>query len=67
VFLDSSSIVSAFVDTQIVFVSEFSSARWTGKGSLVNGQVCGEMDGESSFADGGLGAKMAPVGAGTVV
>jgi hypothetical protein len=35
VFLDSSDIVRAFVDAQIVFVSESSSACWTGKGSLV--------------------------------
>jgi hypothetical protein len=29
--------------------------------------MCGEMDGEGSLADGGLGAKLAHVGAGTVV
>jgi hypothetical protein len=66
-FLDSFGIVSTFVDTQIVFVGESSSARWTGKGSLVDRQMCGEMDGEGGLTDGSLGAKMAHVDAGSVV
>jgi hypothetical protein len=67
VFLDSPGVMSAFVDMQIVFVSEFLSARWTGIGSLIDRQVCGKVDSEGSFTDGGLGAKITHVGVGSVV
>jgi hypothetical protein len=67
VFLDSSDIVRAFVGAQIGLVSESSSACRTGKGTLVGGQMCGEVDGEGSLTDSSLGAEVTHVGAGSIV
>jgi hypothetical protein len=67
VFLDSFGIVRAFVDAQIVLVSESSSACRTGKGTLVDGQMCGEVDGEGSLTDSSLGTEVTRVSAGSIV
>jgi hypothetical protein len=64
--LDSIGIMDALVVAQVVFVGKFPSACWTRVRSLLDGEVYGEMDIQDGFADGGVGAEVACVGAGSV-
>jgi hypothetical protein len=58
-------IVDTFVGAAIVFVGEFSSARWTRIGTLFSREVYGEMDVEEGLADGDVGTQVALVGSDT--
>jgi hypothetical protein len=63
--LDSFGVMDALVIAQVVFVGKFPSACRTGIGALLNREVYGEMDVEDGLADGGIGAKVTRVGAGS--
>jgi hypothetical protein len=54
--LDVAGVMNVFVSAQVVFVGEFSSARWTWIGTLLGREVYGEMDVEEGLADGDVGA-----------
>jgi hypothetical protein len=64
--LDLTDVVNMFVVAQVVFVGEFSFTHWTLIRLLFDGEVYGEMDVQDGFADGGVGAEMTCVGAGSV-
>jgi hypothetical protein len=62
--LDVAGVVDMFVGAQIVFVGEFSSARWTWIGTLFGWEMYGEVDVEEGLADGNIGTQMASMGSG---
>jgi hypothetical protein len=64
-FLDSAGVMDIFVVAQIVFIGKFTFACRTLVWSLFDGKVYGEVDVKDSFADGGVGAEVTPIGLST--
>jgi hypothetical protein len=56
--LDIAGVVSVFMGTQVVFVGESSSARWTWIGTSVGWEMYGKVDVEEGLADSDVGTQV---------